>query len=62
MNTKSTKKQPNPRKNPPIPFGGGRNRGVGDMLEDLGSDGTTWDNEENSGNKNKSETYERGGS
>ena len=38
------------------------NRGVGDMLEDLGSDGRTWENEENNGNKNKSETYERGGS
>ena len=38
------------------------NRGVGDMLEDLGSDGRTWENEENNGNKNKSGTYERGGS
>ena len=36
--------------------------GVGDMLVDLGSDGRTWENEENNGNKNKCETYERGGS
>ena len=36
--------------------------GVGDMLEDLGSDGRTWENEENNESKNKCETYERGGS